>query len=115
VSFIHLTGLTAREDFIEWIITPTKIINIFFLDGSTLQSHMFAIWINRRWGSSVSIVSDYTLDDRMSVVRFSKEAKDFSSSICVQTNFEAHPASCTMGTGGPFPEGKVRPGRDANH
>jgi hypothetical protein len=26
-----------------------------------------------------------------------------------------HPASCTMGTGGPFPGGKARPGRDADH
>jgi hypothetical protein len=38
--------------------------------------------------------------------------KDFS---CVQTGFGAHPASCPMGTGGPFPGGKARPGRDANH
>jgi hypothetical protein len=29
--------------------------------------------------------------------------KDFSSSLCVQTVSGAHPASCTMGTGGPFP------------
>jgi hypothetical protein len=28
--------------------------------------------------------------------------KDFSSSLCVQTGSGAHPASCTMGTGGPF-------------
>jgi hypothetical protein len=28
---------------------------------------------------------------------------------------EDHPASCTMGTGGPFPGDKVRPGRDAEH
>jgi hypothetical protein len=27
----------------------------------------------------------------------------------------AHPTSCTMGTGGPFPGGKARPGRDADH
>jgi hypothetical protein len=27
----------------------------------------------------------------------------------------AHPASCTVGTGGPFPGGKVRPGRDGDH
>jgi hypothetical protein len=27
----------------------------------------------------------------------------FSSSLCVHTGSEAHPASCTMGTGGPFP------------
>jgi hypothetical protein len=29
--------------------------------------------------------------------------KDFSFSLCVQTGSEAHPASCTMGPGGPFP------------
>jgi hypothetical protein len=27
----------------------------------------------------------------------------------------AHPASCTMGTGGPFPGAKERPGRDTDH
>jgi hypothetical protein len=42
-------------------------------------------------------------------------AKDFSSSLCVQTGSGAHPASCTMGTGGPFPGGKARPRRDADH
>ena len=32
----------------------------------------------------------------------------------VQTGPEAHPTSCTMGTGS-FPGGKVRPGRAADH
>jgi hypothetical protein len=41
--------------------------------------------------------------------------KDFSSSLCVQTGSGAHSASCTMGTGGPFPGGKARPGHDADH
>jgi hypothetical protein len=40
---------------------------------------------------------------------------DFSSSLCVQTGSGAHPASCTMGSGGPFPGDKARPGRDADH
>jgi hypothetical protein len=53
--------------------------------------------------SSGSIVSDYGLDDRAIGVRFQAGAKDFSSSVCVQTDSGAHPASCTMGTGGPFP------------
>jgi hypothetical protein len=61
-------------------------------------------------GSSVSIVSDYGLDDRAIGVRFPAEAKDFSSSLCVQTGSGAHPASCPMGTRGPFPGGKVQPG-----
>jgi hypothetical protein len=41
--------------------------------------------------------------------------KDFSSSLCVHTGSGAHPASCTMGTGGPFRWGKERPGRDIDH
>ena len=47
-------------------------------------------------GSSVGIATDYWLEDRISVGR------DFPP---VQTGPEAHPASCTMGTG-PFPEVK---------
>jgi hypothetical protein len=66
-------------------------------------------------GSSVSIVSGYGLDDRKIEVRSPAGAKDFSSSLCVQTGSGAHPASCTMGTGGPFPEGKAWPGREADH
>jgi len=53
--------------------------------------------------SDGSIVSDYGLDDRAIGVRSPAGAKDFSSSLCVQTGSGAHPASCTMGTGGPFP------------
>jgi hypothetical protein len=55
-------------------------------------------------------VSDYGLDDRAIGFRSPAEAKDFSSNLCVQTGSEAHPASCTMDTGG-----KARPGRDADH
>jgi hypothetical protein len=60
-------------------------------------------------GSSVSIVSDYGLDDRAIEVRYPAEAKEF------QTGSGAHPDSCTMGTGGPFPGTKERPGRDTDH
>jgi hypothetical protein len=64
----------------------------------------------REPGSSGSIVSDYGVDDRAIRVRSPAGAKDSSSSFCVQTGSGAHPASCTMGTGG-----KARPGRDADH
>jgi hypothetical protein len=60
-------------------------------------------------------VSDYGLDDWAIGVRSLAEAKDFSYSLFVQTGSGAHPASCTMGTGGPFPGTKARPGRDADH
>jgi hypothetical protein len=66
-------------------------------------------------GISGSIVSDYGLDDRAIRVRSPAEAKDFSSSLCVQTGSGAHPASCTLGTADPFPGVKARPGRDADH
>jgi hypothetical protein len=36
-------------------------------------------------------------------------------SFCVQIGSEAHPASYRMGTGVPFPEGKARQGRAADH
>jgi hypothetical protein len=62
------------------------------------------------WYSSGSIVSDYGLDDRAIGVRSPAGAKDFSSSLYIQTGSGAHPASCTIVTGG-----KARPGRDADH
>jgi len=37
-------------------------------------------------------------------------AENFSSNLFVQTGSGAHPASCTMGTGGPFPGGKSAAG-----
>jgi hypothetical protein len=66
-------------------------------------------------GSSGSIVSDYELDDWARGFRSPAGAKDFSYNLCVQTGSGAHRASCTMGTGGPFPAAKGRPGRDAEH
>jgi hypothetical protein len=53
----------------------------------------------RSWGISVSIVSDYGLDNRATEVRSPAWAKDFSSYLCVQTGSGAHPASCPMCTG----------------
>jgi hypothetical protein len=64
---------------------------------------------------SVSIVSDYGLDDREIRVRSPTEARDSSSSLRVQTGYGSHPTSCPLVTGYPFSGGKVRPERDANH
>jgi hypothetical protein len=60
-------------------------------------------------------VSDYGLDDWEIRVRSPAGAKDFCSILSVQTGSGAHPASYPMGTGGPFPGGKARSGRDADH
>jgi hypothetical protein len=68
--------------------------------------------VRRSRSSSVSIVSDYGLDDQDSIP---DSGRGFFPSLCVQTGSGAHPASCPMGTGGPFPGSKARPGRDADH
>jgi hypothetical protein len=62
-------------------------------------------------------VSDYGLDYRAIGVRSPVGAKDFSSSLFVQTISGTHPASCPMGTGGGVlsPGVKARPGHDADH
>jgi hypothetical protein len=54
-------------------------------------------WFETKFGVTQSVwclTTDWTTE-----VRYLAEAKDFSSSLCVQTSSEAHPASCTMGTG----------------
>jgi hypothetical protein len=61
------------------------------------------------------MVSGYGLDDRAIEFLSPAETKDFSSSLCIQTGSGAHPASCTLGTRGPFSGAKARPGRDADH
>jgi hypothetical protein len=67
------------------------------------------------WGSLVSIVSGYGLDDRAIEVRSPAGVKDFSSILCVQTGSGAHPASCRVCARGPFPGGKAQLGHDAGH
>jgi hypothetical protein len=62
------------------------------------------------YGAVQCLTTDWTAG-----VRFLTEEEDFSSNLCVQTGSGAHPASYTMGTGGSFPGGKSRPGRDADH
>jgi hypothetical protein len=47
-------------------------------------------------------------------VRSPAEAKDFSSSLCVQSG-SGPPSLLHNGYRGPFPEAKARPGRDADH
>jgi hypothetical protein len=75
-----------------------------------MKNYQMKSWKYGSRGSSGSIVCDYGLDDRAIGVRSPAGAEDFSSRLCVQTGSGAHP----MGTGGPFPGGKARPGRDAD-
>jgi hypothetical protein len=61
-------------------------------------------------GSSVGIVSDYGLDNRAIRGSIPSKGKRFSSSLCVQTGSEVHPASCPMGIVSPIPKGKSAAG-----
>jgi hypothetical protein len=65
-----------------------------------LQNYLSVYTASKSRGSSVSIVSDCGLDNRVLI-----PDRDFSSSLCIQTGSGAHPAPCPMGTGG-----KARPG-----
>jgi hypothetical protein len=63
------------------------------------------------WGSSVSIVSDYRLDDQGLIPG---RGKYFYSSLCVQTGW-GPPSFLSNGYRGSFPGVKARLGRDADH
>jgi hypothetical protein len=66
-------------------------------------------------GSSVSIVSDYGLDDRAIEVRSPAEAKGFFLYTLCPDRLCGPSSLLYKGTGGPFPGGKAQPGRDAYH
>jgi hypothetical protein len=75
------------------------------------QNYFYSNFI--RVGAGVALSVQCLTMDWTTGVRSPTEAEDFSSGLCVQTGSGAHPASCPMGTGGSFPGGKSRPGRDA--
>jgi hypothetical protein len=56
-------------------------------------------------GSSVSIVSDYGLDNRAIGFRSPAGAKDFSSNLCVETGSGSTPSLLYNGYRGSFPRG----------
>jgi hypothetical protein len=60
--------------------------------GRGLPTILVCVQVCRSWGSSVSVVSDYGLDDRAIGIRSLARAKDFSSSLCVQTGSGGPPS-----------------------
>jgi hypothetical protein len=86
------------------IVSPRVIVAKMLSHIPLLSDSIFKQYplVMRSRDSSASIVSLYRLDVRVIEVRSPAEEREFSSSLCVQTGSGAHPASCTMGTGGPF-------------
>jgi hypothetical protein len=85
-----------------------SITRPYFIEGSLSG----CTGSTRSRGSSVSIVTDYGLDDWGLIP---DRGRGFSSSLCVQTGSGAHPASCPMGNGASFPRGKEQLGHDVDH
>jgi hypothetical protein len=82
-------------------------------DKFTAPTHLLLLLACRRCPVAQSV--QYLSTDCTAGVRSPTGAEDFSPNPCAQTGSGAHPASCTVGTGGSFPGGKARPGRDADH
>jgi hypothetical protein len=103
----QLTGYMnhrGREAFSSKLGSCNSFVKFYFLNT------------NNEPGSSVSIVSVWLRTGRPGYQgSIPGRGKDFSSTLYVQTGSGAHPASCTMGTGGPFPGAKAQPGRDSDH
>jgi len=93
-------------DFTKQSAVPSRGLSLDVVARVMVLLNRPQLYASREPGYIVSIVSDYGLDDRAIGVRSPAGTKDFSSNLCVQTGSEAHPASSTMGIGGPFPEAK---------
>jgi hypothetical protein len=99
----------SKQALLIYVSVKIDACKIFQIMNTRLYTSSVLIYIGSRVRSG-SIVSDYGLDDRAIGVRSPAGAKDFSSSLCVQTGSGAHTASCTLGTGGPFPGSKSAAG-----
>jgi hypothetical protein len=88
-------------------------VKLVYIKTQTFLDHLVfafltSLWsCSESWSSSVSIVSDYRLDDR---VRSQAEQRILSCGLFVQTSSEVHAASYPMGT-----ERQELPGRDTDH
>jgi hypothetical protein len=85
------------------VVWDCLIVGSLLLLGFLIVGIFWYITYNPGLAQAVSCLTG--LDDRAIGVRSPAEAKDFSSSLCVQTGSGAHPAFCPMGTGGSFPRG----------
>jgi hypothetical protein len=93
------------------------------------KRHIFATFLSERSNNvryvkslKLTVCTQLCMTSQQSVttecttgVQSPAETKDFFSSLYVPTSSEAHSASYPMGARGPFPGGKARSERDADH
>jgi hypothetical protein len=102
----HLT----RDNTVQYprrLLFTLAAVRTWNLADSPMFILHFVMEEGRGPGSSVSILSGYEVDDRAIEVRSPAEAKDIPLASVSRPSLGP--------TGGPFPGGKVRPGRDADH
>jgi hypothetical protein len=109
-SCCYLSHLNSAGERQTVLIKRNRAVNHMHLVSVTqrqcCQLHLRAMYWRTEF--TLSTLSNrnllLSLDYRAIGVRFPAGEKDFSSNFCVQTGSGAHPASCTVGTGGPSPE-----------
>jgi hypothetical protein len=95
-TLLHGVGSLSLYTYVNPVLSrsPTPVTCDLWRDHSQLLCWLISAAV----AHSVSVTTDWTTG-----VRSPTEAEDFPSSLRVQTGSGAHPASCPMGTGGPFP------------
>jgi hypothetical protein len=81
-----------KAHFCNHITSSTKFLYIF-----EVQLSQYSVWLRTKRS------------------RFDLRKGQRTFPLASVSGYGAHPASCTKGTGGTFPGGKARPGRDADH
>jgi hypothetical protein len=96
-------ALISTEKYIEVLLNNTELLQFDTIARFHLEYNVGLLFVlGAEVAQSVQcLTTDWTT--YRSGFDLRQEQKAFSSNLCVQTGSEAHPASCTMGTGGPFP------------
>jgi hypothetical protein len=109
ISCVYVLSCVGRGICDGLITRPGEsysVFNCMWVRNLNTEEDKDQIWVTvaqEKKISSVSIVSGYGWTTGRSRFDPRQTRKKFFCSLCVQAGSGAHPASCTMGTGGPFP------------
>jgi hypothetical protein len=92
---IHISSFHSTRNSLSYWESVIKLQRVVKTPNYLKYYNVLDCWTSR--GSSVSIVSDYGLDDRVIRGSVPDRGKGFASSLCFQTSSGAHSAYCPMG------------------